>query len=135
MNIVDGEELLRSQSVYEKIKHTKLALNNVGAKQQSMKDDLKDFAKLQQRLLTERRARENVEFLAESAPKDVRDIVTQVLSSQSEYLNLSELEKILLSKEFNKLRSGEAFSQIIDRDRIFTDLRKNGGLKKFLDGY
>ncbi len=135
MNIVDGEDLLRSQSVYEKIKHTKVALKNVGAKQQSMKDDLKDFARLQQRLLTERRARENVEALAESAPKDVRDIVTQVLSSQSEYLDLSELEKILLSKEFNKLRSGEAFSHIIDRDRIFTDLRKNGGLKEFLDGY
>jgi hypothetical protein len=47
MNIVDGEELLRSQSVYEKIKHTKLALKNVGAKYQSLKDDIRDFTKLQ----------------------------------------------------------------------------------------
>jgi hypothetical protein len=81
MNIVDGEELLRSQSVYEKIKHTKVALKNVGAKHQTLKDDIRDFSKLQQRLLSERKARENIEFLAESAPKDVREIVTQVLSS------------------------------------------------------
>ena len=58
-----------------------------------------------------------------------------MLSSQSENLNLGELEKILSAKEFSKIRSGEAFSQIMDKDRIFADLRKNGGLKKFLDSY
>jgi len=46
MNIIDGEELLRSQSVYEKIKHTRLALKNVGTKQLSLREDLKDFTKL-----------------------------------------------------------------------------------------
>jgi hypothetical protein len=61
--------------------------------------------------------------------------VSQVLASKSDYLSLGELEKLLLNKEFDKLKSGEAISSIIDRERIFADLRKNGGLKKFLDNY
>jgi hypothetical protein len=71
-------------------------------------------------------ARENVETLAQSAPKDVQEIVTRVLSSQSQYLNLEEFQKILQAKDYNKLRSSEGFSQIIDKDRIFQDLRKGG---------
>ena len=135
MNIVDGEELLRSQSVYEKFKHTKLTIGQVGKQRETITEQVKDFAKLQQRLLTERKARENVEFLAKSCPKDVRELVSQVLYSKSDNLSLSELEKLLLNKEYDKLKSGEAIASIIDRERIFTDLRKNGGLKKFLDNY
>jgi hypothetical protein len=135
MNIVDGEDLLRSQSVYEKIKHTKHTIGKVGQRKASLRDEVKSFAKFQQRLLTERKARENVEHLAQQAPKNVRDVLDQVLASQSQYLNLSELEKILLNKEYDKLKSSEGLSTLIDRERIFTDLRKNGGLKKFLDNY
>ena len=52
--------------------------------------------------------------------------MTRVLSSQSQYLNLEEFQKVLQAKDYNKLRSSEGFSQIIDKDRIFQDLRKGG---------
>lgn len=42
---------------------------------------------------------------------------------------------MLVNKEFDKLKSGESIANIIDRERIFADLRKNSGLKKFLDNY
>jgi hypothetical protein len=64
MEIVDGEELLRSQSVYEKIKHNKYQLGQVGERQTGIREELKEFAKLERRLLSQRVARENVETLA-----------------------------------------------------------------------
>ena len=44
MEIVDGEDLLRSQSVYEKIKHGKYQIGQVGDKQKGIKNELKEFA-------------------------------------------------------------------------------------------
>jgi hypothetical protein len=64
MEIVDGEDLLRSQSVYEKIKHNKYQIGSVGGRQQGIKDELKEFAKLERRLMSQRTARENIEALA-----------------------------------------------------------------------
>ena len=119
MDIVDGEDLLRSQSVYEKIKHGKYQIGHVADRHKDIRQELKEFAKLERRLMAQRVARENVEALAETAPKDVKDIVTRVLSSQSQYLNLEEIEKILQAKDYAKLRTPEGFSQIIDKDRIF----------------
>ncbi len=52
MEIVDGEDLLRSQSVYEKIKHNKYQLGQVGDKQKGIREELKEFAKLERRLLS-----------------------------------------------------------------------------------
>jgi hypothetical protein len=46
MNIVDGEELLQSQSVYEKFKHTKLTIGQIGLQREAMREQVKDFAKL-----------------------------------------------------------------------------------------
>jgi hypothetical protein len=135
MSIVDGEDLLRSQSVYEKIKHTKFNIANVGRQRAALRDEVKDFAKLQQRVLAERRARENVELLTQQAPKNVREVVEQVLASKSSYLSIAELEKMLSNKEYDKIRTSEGLTGLIDRERIFVDLRKNGGMKKFLDNY
>lgn len=60
--------------------------------------------------MAQRLARENVETLAQHAPKDIQEIVSRVLSSQSEYLNLEEFQKILQAKDYNKLRSPGGFS-------------------------
>jgi hypothetical protein len=70
MEIVDGEDLLRSQSVYENIKHSKYQVNKVNTGG-SVRDDIKEFAKLERRLLAQRVARENVEVMAKSAPQDI----------------------------------------------------------------
>ena len=110
MEIVDGEDLLRSQSVYEKIKHTKYQIGQVGGRQTGIREEIKEFAKLERRLMAQRLARENVETLAQHAPKDIQEIVSRVLSSQSEYLNLEEFQKILQAKDYNKLRSPGGFS-------------------------
>jgi dynactin complex subunit len=64
MDIVDGEDLIRSQSVYEKIKHNKYQIGQVGDKQRAIKDEIKEFAKFEKRLLKQRVARENIETLA-----------------------------------------------------------------------
>ena len=51
MEIVDGEDLLRSQSVYEKIKHNKYQHTLVGGgRQKGLKEEIKEFAKLERRL-------------------------------------------------------------------------------------
>jgi hypothetical protein len=72
MEIVDGEDLLRSQSVYEKIKHNKYQMGQVGSeRQKALREELKEFAKLERRLLAQRVARENVEILSKNAPADV----------------------------------------------------------------
>ena len=72
MEIVDGEDLLRSQSVYEKIKHNKYQMGQVGSeRQKALREELKEFAKLERRLLAQRLARENVEILSKNAPADV----------------------------------------------------------------
>jgi hypothetical protein len=47
LDIVDGEELLRSQSVFEMIKHTKDTIGRVGKREQGLRDELKDFTRLQ----------------------------------------------------------------------------------------
>jgi hypothetical protein len=51
-------------------------------------------------------------------------------------VNLGELEKLLLHKDYDKLRSQGA-STFIDKERIFQDLKKGGNkaLQKFLSGY
>jgi dynactin complex subunit len=71
MDIVDGEDLIRSQSVYEKIKHNKYQIGQVGDKQRAIKDEIKEFAKFEKRLLKQRVARENIETLAKNAPSEI----------------------------------------------------------------
>lgn len=71
MDIVDGEDLIRSQSVYEKIKHNKYQIGQVGDKHRAIKDEIKEFAKFEKRLLKQRVARENIETLAKNAPSEI----------------------------------------------------------------
>ena len=71
MDIVDGEDLIRSQSVYEKIKHNKYQIGQVGDKQRAIKDEIKEFAKFEKRLLKQRVARENIETLSKNAPSEI----------------------------------------------------------------
>lgn len=71
MDIVDGEDLIRSQSVYEKIKHNKYQIGQVGDKQRAIKDEIKEFAKFEKRLLKQRVARENIETLAKNASSEI----------------------------------------------------------------
>ena len=71
MEIVDGEDLLRSQSVYENIKHNKYQHSQVASSRHPLRHEIKEFAKLERRLLAQRLARENVETLAKSAPHDI----------------------------------------------------------------
>lgn len=47
----------------------------MGEKKTGLKEELKDFTKLQQRLLDEKRQKENVKVLAKQAPKDVAELV------------------------------------------------------------
>lgn len=61
MDIIDGEELLRSQSLYEMIKHTKHRLTNTRSE---LRQDLASFESLQERLFKEKRTRENIEQMA-----------------------------------------------------------------------
>lgn len=63
MDIVDGEDLLRSQSVYEKIKHQKHKVDKIATFSQPLREEIKDFAKLQRRVMAQRVARENIEVL------------------------------------------------------------------------
>lgn len=132
MDIVDGEELLRSQSLYEMIKHTKQRLTASPSNRRELKNDLDSFAKLQQRLLNEQRTRDSIQSLASKRDSETQKLVEQALSSTSEYVNLRELEK--------SLEAGAKISpsQIIDKDRLFADLRTAQGPKKiqsFLHNY
>lgn len=136
LDVIDGEDLLRSQSVYEMIKYTKQSLSNVSSKQSTFRDDVRDFAGMQRRLLADRQARDNIETLVRQAPRDIQQLVESVQASSSEYINLTELEKVLRAHDYGKLR-GSATS-IIDRERLFGDLRKKAGepkLQSFLSSY
>jgi hypothetical protein len=57
----------------------------------------------------------------------------------SDYLNLHEMEKLLSTHDYEKLRTPGAVSQsLIDKQRLFTDLRKKSGNKqveKFIGNY
>jgi hypothetical protein len=59
------------------------------------------------------------------------------LKSKSEYLNLAELERLLQSKDYSQLRNQP--SSILDRKRLFVDLRStttcNKKLQSFLESY
>ena len=141
LEIVDGEELLRSQSVYEMIKHTSHTLEQVGKKGGNMREEVKNFANLQQRLLNDRRIRDSIDSLTAQAPRDIQDLVNTVQKNHgsSDYLNYQELQRLLLAKDYDKLRASNGISQtIIDKERLFTDLRKKGGQKqieRFLHNY
>lgn len=132
MDIVDAEELLRSQSLYEMITHTKKNFSQVGEKKSGLKAELRDFAKLQERLSSEKKLKETVRSLARAAPKDIGQLVNDITSSSSKYVNYSELEKLLLAKDFDKLRSPASLSSIIDKERIFQDLRRDPAMLQSL---
>ena len=135
LEVIDGEELLRSLSVYEMIKQKKHALTDVSAKQSAFREEIRDFASLQRRLLADRQTRESIEVLTKQAPRDVQALLASIQSSSSEYLNLAELERVLKARDYEKLRSS---ATIIDRQRMFGDLRKKAGepkLQSFLSSY
>lgn len=88
MDIVDGEELLRSQSLYEMIKHTKHRLTNTRGE---LRQDLASFANLQERLFKEKRTRENIGQLASKRCSETQKVVEQALASTSGYVNLGEV--------------------------------------------
>lgn len=46
-----------------------------------MRDEVKDFAKLQKRLIEQTKSRDTVERLASNAPRDIHDLVKNVLKS------------------------------------------------------
>lgn len=94
MDIVDGEELLRSQSLYEMIKHTK---HRLSSNRNELRNELQSFAKLQERLLTEQATRANIQKLSLKKDKDTQTLIQQALDSTSGFVNLSELEKLLQS--------------------------------------
>jgi hypothetical protein len=110
MEIVDAEDLLRSQSLYEMITHTKKNFGQVGEKKSGLKAELRDFANLQQRLSNEKKLKETVRSLAKSAPKDIAQLVNDITNSSSKYVNFAELEKLLLAKDYEKLRSTASLS-------------------------
>ncbi len=136
MDIVDGEDLLRSHSVYEKIKHLN-KIDKVATGAANIREEIKEFARLERRLIGQRRARENIEVLVRTAPKDIQELSSRVLSSQSQYLNLSEFERLLQAKDYAKLRSTEGLTSVIDKDRMFQDLRRGGNkqLQNFMTNY
>ncbi len=136
LDIVDGEELLRSQSIYEMITHTKKNLNQVGNQNSSIHEEIKDFAKLQQRIIKDKKLRESIIALAQQAPRDIADLITSVNKSSSNYINYQELERILLAKDYERLRQSGGVSAIIDKERIFSDLRKDqSSLQALLKNY
>jgi hypothetical protein len=83
MEIVDGEDLLRSQSLYEMIKHTKQRVGRVNESSDSLREQVRSFAQLQEKLNREKRTRANIEALAVKAPKEAREFIEQALNSQS----------------------------------------------------
>jgi hypothetical protein len=137
LDIIDGEDLIRSQSVYEKIKHQKHKIDKVATFSSSIREELRDFAKLERRVMKQRVARENIEVLIKSAPRDIQDLAQRVLSSQSHYLNFSEFEHLLQAKDYARLRSSEGLASVIDKDRLFQDLRKGGNkqLQNLMNNY
>jgi|LauGreDrversion4_2_1035121.scaffolds.fasta_scaffold67638_6 hypothetical protein len=52
-------------------------------------------------------------------------MVQEIINSSSKYVNYAELEKILLSKDYEKLRSSSDLNTFIDKERIFSDIRRN----------
>ena len=87
--------------------------------------------------MKQRVARENIEVLIKSAPRDIQDLAQRVLSSQSNYLNFSEFEHLLQAKDYARLRSSEGLASVIDKDRLFQDLRKGGNkqLQNLMNNY
>lgn len=137
LDIVNGEELLKSQSLFEMMKSNELSLKKIGSRSESMREELKDLANLKRRLARDRVLRDSIESLSAQAPKDVKDLVSSIVANHgnSDYLNMNELERILRAKEYEKLRSHGLSQTLIDKESLFSDLRKKSGskhLEKFL---
>lgn len=69
-----------------------------------MREEVRDFAKLQQRILKEKKSKEATLALAQQAPRDIAELVASVAKSSSNYINYHELERILLAKDYERLR-------------------------------
>lgn len=137
LDIVNGEELLKSQSLFEMMKSNELSLKKIASRSESMREELKDLANLKKRLARDRVLRDSIESLSAQAPKDVKDLVSSIVANHgnSDYLNMNELERILRAKEYEKLRSHGLSQTLIDKESLFSDLRKKSGskhLEKFL---
>lgn len=137
LDIVNGEELLKSQSLFEMMKSNELSLKKIASRSESMREELKDLANLKRRLARDRVLRDSIESLSAQAPKDVKDLVSSIVANHgnSDYLNMNELERILRAKEYEKLRSHGLSQTLIDKESLFSDLRKKSGskhLEKFL---
>ena len=124
--------------MYENIKKSRHSLEKVGSRGQNTRTIVKDFANLQKRLLVSERLRTSVESLSTQAPRDVQEIVQSVIKNHgnSAYLDFAELERVLLARDYEKLRT-RLSQTLINKEHLIADLTKTGGkhFEKFLNTY
>ena len=71
MEVVDGEELLRSQSLYEMIKHTREKIDRVNQSHANTRQQVREWKQLQEKVHKERALRDSIAQHARTAPRNV----------------------------------------------------------------
>lgn len=131
MDIVDPEELVKNESLYTKLKNDKALVQKYGPRNFDIKEELGAFNKLQDKVTANRKVREQIAVLADSAPLDVRERVELILGSNSDYLNLTKLEKLLIKKRYHDVQP----INIIDKERLIVDISRGTIMQEWTNNY